>query len=108
MINFITNLLNIDRTQIKSFNIASLPYETRIHITLHSKKEPCPFCGGVVHSNCYSSPIKINHPILQDRKMTILFRNQRFKCNECLRTFPKRILLRFLLLETLILLLSMS
>lgn len=87
MINFITNLLNIDRTQIKSFNIASLPDETRIHITLHSKKEPCPFCGGVVHSNGYSSPIKINHPILQDRKMTILFRNQRFKCNECLRTF---------------------
>lgn len=87
MINFITNLLNIDRTQIKSFNIASLPDETRIHITLHSRKEPCPFCGGVVHSNGYSSPIKINHPILQDRKMTILFRNQRFKCNECLRTF---------------------
>lgn len=90
MINFITNLLNIPKNKIKTFEVISLANETQFHITLHNEECNCPFCGGSIHCNGHSKPVRINHPILTDRKAVIIYRNQRFKCNDCHKSFSAK------------------
>lgn len=87
MYNFITNLLNINSKDIKDLKVIQLENETQFHIFLVPSESECPYCRGKVHANGYSRPKKINHPALKDQKTVIVFRNNRYQCNECLRTF---------------------
>lgn len=87
MYDFITDLFNLDKNMIKVVHIVSLPDVTQLHISLVPKRLPCPYCHGVTHLNGYSKPKVINHPKLTDKKCVIVFKNNRYQCNECLRTF---------------------
>lgn len=90
MFNFITNLLNINENEIEDLKVVSLPSETQFHITLLPTISSCPFCGGSVQGHGHGKPKNINHPALADRKASIYFRNNRFLCNDCGRTFSDR------------------
>lgn len=87
MYDFITDLFNLDKNMIKVVHIVSLPDVTQLLISLVPKRLPCPYCHGVTHLNGYSKPKVINHPKLTDKKCVIVFKNNRYQCNECLRTF---------------------
>lgn len=87
MYDFITDLFNLDKKSIKSIDVATSHDLTEIHITLYHENIPCPFCHGVTHSHGFSAPKTINHAKLTDRKCVVVFRNPRYKCNECLKTF---------------------
>lgn len=51
------------------------------------EKLRCPYCHGFTHLHGFSKPKAIDHPKLTDRKCIIVFKNNRYQCNECLRTF---------------------
>lgn len=87
MFNFITNLLNINPKDIKDLKVVQLKEEVQFHISLIPSETECPYCRGKIHSNGFSRPKRINHPALSDQKGVIIFRNNRYQCNECLRTF---------------------
>ena len=87
MYDFITDLFNLDKKMIKNISVSSSPTLTQLHISLIPQRIPCPFCHGITHLNGYSKPKVINHPKLTDRKCVIVFKNNRYQCNECLRTF---------------------
>lgn len=87
MYDFITDLFNLDRNSIKSIETVSLPDVTQFHITLIPQPLSCPYCHGVSHSHGYHRAKTINHPLLTDKKSVIIFKNNRYQCNECLRTF---------------------
>lgn len=87
MDNFIIDLFNIDKKLIKYFNIVSKKDCTEFHITLHAENLSCPFCFGITHIHGYSKPKIINHPRLTNHKAIIVFKNYRYQCNECLKTF---------------------
>lgn len=87
MHNFITDLFNIDMNLIKSFEGRSSTGLTELHISLLPDKYPCPYCHGSSHLHGLTKPKTINHPKLTDRKCVIIFKNNRYQCNVCLRTF---------------------
>lgn len=87
MYDFITDLFNIDKNLIQFSDIKSSPDLTQLFIALKPTNPPCPYCSGIFHSNGYHRPKYINHPKLTDRKCVIVFKNNRYQCNECLRTF---------------------
>lgn len=87
MNNFITDLFNIDKNFIKSIKVISSLDLTELHVMLNHEKQYCPFCHGITHFHGYSSPKTINHPKLTDKKCIIVYKNVRYQCNECLRTF---------------------
>ena len=87
MNNFITDLFNIDKNMIKSVKVTSSSDLTEFHISLHHEILSCPYCHGITHSHGFSAPKTIYHPKLSDRKCVIVFRNTRYQCTECLRTF---------------------
>ena len=87
MFNFITNLLNINENEIEDLKVVSLPLETQFHITLFPTFPSCPYCGGTVQGHGHTKPKRINHPVLTDRKTSVFFRNNRYLCNDCGRTF---------------------
>ena len=87
MYDFITDLFNLDKKRIKNINVVSNPDVTQLHISLIPEHLVCPYCHGVSHLNGYTKPKVINHPKLTDRKCVIIFKNNRYQCNECLRTF---------------------
>lgn len=87
MNNFIIDLFNIDKNLIKSVDVVSSQNLTKLFITLHHEILSWPYCKGHTHFHGYSAPKTINHPKLSDRKCVIIFKNNRYRCNECLRTF---------------------
>lgn len=87
MYDFITDLFNIDKKMIKKIEVISSKDLTEFHISLVSEKLRCPYCHGITHLHGFSKPKVINHPKLTDRKCIIVFKNNRYQCNECLRTF---------------------
>lgn len=87
MFDFIADLFNLDKNFIKNMKIVSLPDVTQLHISLIPERLNCPYCHGITHLNGYSRPKIINHPKLTDKKCVIVFKNNRYQCNECLRTF---------------------
>lgn len=87
MNDFITDLFNVDKEMIECINIITNNGTTELYIELIKENIPCPFCGGITHANGYCKPKVINHPKLTDQKTTIIFKNHRYQCNECLKTF---------------------
>lgn len=87
MYDFITDLFNIDKEMIRNIEVYSSKDLTELHISLKPEKLRCPYCHGVTHLHGYSKPKVINHSKLSDRKCVIVFKNNRYQCNECLRTF---------------------
>lgn len=87
MYDFIIDLFNLDKNLIKNIEVVSSPDITQFHVSLLPKPLSCPYCHGVSHLNGYTKPKVINHPVLTDKKCVIVFKNNRYQCNECLRTF---------------------
>lgn len=87
MYDFITDLFNIDKKLIKNIEVHSSKDLTELHISLKPEKLRCPYCHGITHLHGYSKSKVINHSKLSDRKCIIIFKNNRYQCNECLRTF---------------------
>lgn len=90
MFNFITNLLNINENEIEDLKVLSLPSETQFHITLFPTFPSCPYCGGTVQGHGHTKPKRINRPVLTDKKTSVFFRNNRYLCNDCGRTFSSK------------------
>lgn len=89
MLDFITNLLNVDPKKIKSFAVSVIDGITHFFITLHPSYPDCPYCGGSAHIHGYSRPKKINHPVLTARQAIIVYTSIRYKCNDCFKTFSE-------------------
>ena len=87
MYDFITDLFNIDKKMIKKIEVISSKDLTEFHISLVPEKLRCPYCHGITHLHGFSKPKVINHPKFTDCKCIIVFKNNRYRCNECLRTF---------------------
>lgn len=89
MYDFITNLLNIDHSQIRFLSVSVRQDITYYHISLVSTQQECPFCGGRVHIHARGREKQINHPVLTQRKSVIVYRPLRYKCNDCSKTFSE-------------------
>ena len=89
MLDFIINLLNIEKSRIKSFHVDVLDGITHFYISLIPEHPDCPFCGGCSHIHGSTRPKKINHPILTARKSLIVFTATRYMCNDCKKTFSE-------------------
>lgn len=87
MFNFIINILNIDKSKIKSFHVSTIDGITYIYISLSPEYPECPYCHGKSHIHGYSKPKHINHPVLTDRKSVIVYTATRYKCQDCQKTF---------------------
>ena len=89
MFDFITNILNIDKSRIKSFHVATVNGITNIFITLNPDYPECPYCHGSSRIHGYSKPKQINHPVLTARKSIIVYTATRYRCRDCQKTFPE-------------------
>lgn len=87
MFDFITNILNIDKSRIKSFHVATVNGITNILITLNPDYPECPYCHGSSRIHGYSKPKQINHPVLTARKSIIVYTATRYRCRDCQKTF---------------------
>lgn len=87
MLDFITNILNIDKSRIKSFHVATINDITNIFITLNPEYPECPYCHGESRIHGYSKPKHINHPVLTARKSVIVYTATRYRCRDCQKTF---------------------
>lgn len=87
MFDFITNILNIDKSRIKSFHVATVNGVTNIFITLNPDYPECLYCHGSSRIHGYSKPKKINHPVLTARKSIIVYTATRYRCRDCQKTF---------------------
>lgn len=87
MNNFIIDLLNIDKKMIKNISVTKKNETTEFHIELNPENLDCPYCGGLTHAFGFAKPKTINHPALTDKTSVIIFKPQRYRCNECLKTF---------------------
>lgn len=84
------NLLFISFSNlIKSISAIKNNDFTEFHIELIAQNLPCPYCGGTTHAFGHNIPKIINHPALTERKAVIVFKSQRYRCNECLKTFTE-------------------
>lgn len=87
MFDFITNILNIDKSRIKSFHVATVNGITNILITLNPDYPECPYCHSSSRIHGYSKPKQINHPVLTARKSIIVYTATRYRCRDCQKTF---------------------
>lgn len=87
MFDFITNILNIDSSRIKSFYVANVNGLTNIFIALNPDYPECPYCHGRALIHGHSKPKHINHPVLTARKSVIVYTATRYKCKDCQKTF---------------------
>lgn len=82
MFDFITNILNIDKSRIKSFHVATVNGITNIFITLNPDYPECPYCHGSSRIHGYSKPKKINHSVLTAHKSIIVYTATRYRCRD--------------------------
>ena len=83
--NFITSLFNIAPESIESFITHTSADDVVYEIVLKRTYFECPYCGGRIIG--YGHKIKnINHPVLSNRKSSIKYHANRYRCTSCDRT----------------------
>ena len=86
MINFITNLFNIDANNIDDFFTVNVNDTIEYHIKLKIKKQFCPYCGAKAVSKGIHKKT-ITYSRLKDFKGLIVWYSRRYKCKCCNSTF---------------------
>lgn len=86
--DFIASLFNLNTTNIQSLHCINDPQtaSVNVHVTLTPTYPACPGCGAPPHIKGYRIK-KINHSALNHLKSTILYRERRYKCPACGKTF---------------------
>lgn len=87
-VDFIVSLFNLDSTNIQSLHCINDPQtaSVSVHITLSPSYPECPRCGTPPRIKDYRTK-KINHSALTHMKLNILYRERRYKCPACGKTF---------------------
>lgn len=80
--NFITSLLNVDPSIIKSFTVHTDTETVIYEVTLKRMDLSCQYCGGRTISYGRKTK-KINHPVLRNRASYILYHENRYQCKDC-------------------------
>lgn len=86
--DFIASLFNLDLTNIQSIHCINHPQaaSVSVYVTLTPTYPVCPCCGAHPHIKDYRTK-KINHSALNHLKLTILYRERRYKCTACGKSF---------------------
>ena len=85
--DFITSILNIDSSKIKSLDtIQHSDTSIDVFITLNEESVSCPYCHGKVNSHGYYQK-KLTHSTLANRPCSIYYKQRRYRCRDCEFTF---------------------
>lgn len=86
--DFIASLFNLDTSNIQSMHCINDPKagSVNVHITLIPAYPDCPCCGASPHIKDYRIK-QINHSALNNLKLNILYRERRYKCPSCGKSF---------------------
>lgn len=90
MKNLIINMFNLEPHNIEQLDIISCGNENFATITLRMKPTVCPHCGN------YSSLIHdyynrtLNHSVLADHHLTVIYKRRRYYCRRCKHAFPEK------------------
>lgn len=90
MKHFITKLFNLNPTDIETSEILSIGNDTVITITLKQRPAPCPHCGTpsrFVHDYYKRT---VNHSLLADKNISLIYNRRRYFCRNCMKPFPER------------------
>lgn len=83
--DFITSLLNIDASDLKTFYTSVEGDTVFYHVTLIRKPIHCPMCDSLMIGHGQKLR-KINHPAFRNAKGTILYNANRYICKQCKKT----------------------
>ena len=83
--DFITSLFNVDISDIESLFTHISEDDVVYEITLARRLSSCPYCGGPLIGHGHTIKT-VNHPVLRNRKGTILYHANRYICKSCKRT----------------------
>lgn len=90
MKDFITKLFNLKDSDIEDIEIVSCGSQTFATITLTVRPTPCPVCGTPsrrVH-DYYSR--NLNHSILSEHNLTVVYNQRRYYCTNCQKAFTEK------------------
>lgn len=88
--NNIINLINLKENDVESIDTARKEKTLYIYLTLKKVKEICPSCGTLEYKIKDYKTRKINHPILNDENCIIVYRQRRYICDTCRKTFMRK------------------
>ena len=83
--DFITSLLNINASDLKTFYTSIEGDTVFYHGTLIRKPMHCPMCDSLMIGHGQKLR-KINHPAFKNTKGTILYNANRYICKQCKKT----------------------
>lgn len=84
------NLINLKENDVESIDTARKEKTLYIYLTLKKVKEICPSCGTLEYKIKDYKTRKINHPILNDENCIIVYRQRRYICDTCRKTFYEK------------------
>ena len=88
--NEILTFLGLPRDKIHSISVTSNQDKALVLIELIDDRTKCPYCSSskIGIKGYYSA--EINNSITKHKKMTVIVRVRRYKCNQCGRTFKQK------------------
>ena len=88
--NEILTFLGLPRDKIHSISVTSDQDKALVLIELIDDRTKCPYCSSskIGIKGYYSA--EINNSITKHKKMTVIVRVRRYKCNQCGRTFKQK------------------
>lgn len=87
--NFICALFNIKPDNVKQIHCVrdTKNNETSIFLKLNPSNESCPFCGASQLRTKDYYTRKIKHSVLRDSKSILFYKDRRYECRSCHKTF---------------------
>ena len=84
------NLINLKENDVESIDTARKDKTLYIYLTLKKVKKICPSCGTLEYKIKDYKTRKINHPILNDENCIIVYKQRRYICDTCRKTFYEK------------------
>lgn len=79
-------ILNLNPSDVKSFSQQVINDHITYYITLNQKIFFCPVCHSKIYIKDYSAK-EIHHQIIRDKNTKIIYRQRRYYCKTCNKTF---------------------
>ncbi|MCQ2555680.1 MAG: transposase family protein, partial [Clostridia bacterium] len=90
MKNFIINLFNLEVNSISDLEIINESGMVFTLLTLRKTPTECPHCKHVTELVHDYRRRTINHSILNDMELTLVYNQRRMYCRECMKSFPEK------------------
>lgn len=90
MKEFITNLFNLEVNSISDLEIINENGIVFTLLTLRKTPTECPHCKQVTELVHDYRKRTINHSILNDMELTLVYNQRRMYCKDCMKSFPEK------------------